>query len=336
MNTKQLKERASLIKKIDTVNAKSFDEIALQIFFYQYTYNEVYREYVDILDVNPNHLDSLLSIPFLPIQFYKSHIVSSRKENESSRIFRSSTTTGKTPSVHNVYDIQLYHKSCEVSLLSSMDIQSREYQWIGLLPSYLEREDASLVEMVKYFNDQSKYKLTAPFFLDQYEALNKVLAHNKSNKIPTILVGVTFAILDWLETGPEDNMELMLIETGGMKGRRKEMTRKELHDRINQSLKLKQLSSEYGMTELMSQAYWKEGSFRSPKQMRIIGREITDPFQLNPKQRTVALNIVDLYNIDSCSFIATDDIGQILSTRKFKVTGRLDVADIRGCNLMVV
>jgi len=331
----QLRERNALIERITSIDLDDFDNIAIGVFEYQYKYNELYKKYVDLIAKNKNLIQELEDIPFLPIQFFKSQQVTCFPSKVPEKIFRSSTTTGNVPSEHKIYDLALYHHACKTSFATCLGKDPFEFQWLGLLPSYLERDDASLIEMVSYFNAESKYVQDEPFYLNQYDRLNKTIQGNFKHGIPMILIGVTFAVLDWLDSNPKVPQDFVLIETGGMKGRRKEITREELHSLINGQLGKHILRSEYGMTELMSQAYWIDGYFKTPEQMKIIGRDITDPLHVNPTHRTQALNIIDLYNIDSCAFIATDDIGFVKDERNFLVNGRLDITDIRGCNLMV-
>lgn len=335
MNT-QLKERSDLIDRILNMKAMEFDSLALKVFHYQYKYNETYQKYVELIDVHPDDVLYCTQIPFLPIQMFKHHVVSCFSKKDPIKVFRSSTTTGQQASQHYIYDLDLYHHAILKSFQSATQSDPKDFQWLGLLPSYLEREDASLVEMVRFLNQQSSYPLENPFFLNEYADLNKLLAASVQQNIPTILVGVTFAILDWIEATAAGFPQLTLVETGGMKGRRKEITRDELHEIVQNKVYLKEISSEYGMTELMSQAYWRNDRFHSPIQMQIVPRDISDPLNVEVNARSVALNVIDLMNIDSCAFIATDDVGEIFTSRSFNVLGRLDASDIRGCNLMVV
>ena len=333
---KQLKERSDLIDRILNMKAREFDSLALKLFHYQYKYNDTYQKYVELIGVHPDEVLQYNQIPFLPIQMFKNHVVSCFPQKDAIKVFRSSTTTGQQASQHYIYALDLYHDAILKSFESATKSKAKDFQWLGLLPSYLERDDASLVEMVSFLNQHSSYSLENPFFLNEYSELNKILKNNVQENIPTILVGVTFAILDWIETTAVSYPQLTLVETGGMKGKRKEMTRDELHDKIQSKLTLKNISSEYGMTELMSQAYWTNGQFYSPVHMRVTPRDISDPLNTEINARSVALNVIDLMNIDSCAFIATDDVGEIFTARSFNVLGRLDASDIRGCNLMVV
>lgn len=275
--------------------------------------------------------DTAGGFPFLPISFFKSHTVQTG-EWTPTRFFRSSGTTGMVPSVHAVRDESVYH-ALALQCFPSEWGKPEDYVWVGLLPSYLERPDSSLVDMVRAFMHrgvQEEY-----FFRSADPALMKILRTLANNRRPTILIGVSFALLDMFEYMDVPVWdELIVIETGGMKGRRRELTRAELHGRLRVRKPGLRLSAEYGMTELFSQAYLSGERFVPGPTMRVVARDISDPLQLLPAGERGALNVIDLGNVDTCSFIATEDTGIVHPDGTFDVTGRLDTAELRGCNLM--
>ena len=315
-------------------NNISFRDKALQVFSYQYEMVDIYGEFCRHLGKHPGNVRNLEDIPFLPIEFFKYHKILS-KERGFETIFRSSGTTGQQQSQHFVADLQLYEKAIHNGFTTAYDAPEK-YCILGLLPSYLERQDASLVHMVNYLMTESGHRKNG-FYLDNLAALAKQIHQLQANNQPVILFGVTFALLDFAEQFPMNLQDVIVIETGGMKGRRKEMTRSELHFKLTTAFQVKMIHSEYGMTELLSQAYFNtEGTFTPASTMKVLTREINDPFAYPKFGQTGALNIIDLANIYSCSFIATQDIGRVYKNGNFDVLGRMDFSDLRGCNLMVI
>lgn len=323
-------------KEIFGNRAFDFSEKALKLFYFQYENNEVYRNYCDQINCKPENVKQLEDIPFLPISFFKSHKVVSGKIKPSTITFTSSGTSGTTTSKHYVKDASIYKESftrCFEQFYDSIE----DYCILGLLPSYLERNDSSLIYMVNCFIERSVHEKSG-FFLNNTAELFKLLQNLNSHNKKVLLIGVSFALLDFAEEYQlSPNPNLVIMETGGMKGRRKEMIRKELHDELMSGLNQKTIHSEYGMTELLSQAYSKsDGWFECPPWMKILIREQDDPFSYTQADKTGAINIIDLANIYSCAFIQTDDLGRMNNSGKFEVLGRFDASDVRGCNLMVL
>jgi phenylacetate-coenzyme A ligase PaaK-like adenylate-forming protein len=329
-----------LEKRVFAAQADDFTGLALEIFQFQYHNNDVYRKYCDILRIKTGEIDGLQKIPFLPISFFKSHEVRST-DFESTTIFESSGTTGTVNSRHFLKDTLLYKKSFTTGFEKFYGAATNKCI-LGLLPSYLERKNSSLVFMVDELIRQSDHELSG-FYLYDLDKLHGTLLHNEILKQPTLLIGVTYALLDFAEKYPMQLRHTIVMETGGMKGRREELTRQEVHQQLQKQLGLSLVHSEYGMTELLSQAYSKgDGIFHCPSWMKVLIREEDDPFKIfterEVKEKTITgvLNIIDLANIYSCSFIATDDGGRLYSNGSFEVMGRIDNSDIRGCSLMAV
>lgn len=321
--------------KIFSLNTSvDFNRIALDVFRFQYLSNPVYRRYCEGVNKTPDKVGEWHEIPFLPVSFFKTHAIKTG-EFESEVIFKSSGTTGQAKSKHYVRSLELYEKSF-LNTFNNFYGSPGDYCILALLPSYLERKDASLIYMVNSFMEKSEHPQTA-FYLDEYDKLRKVLTQLKKNNTPTLLLGVSFALLDMAEKYPiELDENFIIMETGGMKGKRKELIREELHDALKKGFGVKNIHSEYGMTELLSQAYAKEnGFFKCPPQMKILIREVTDPFNMLRHGESGAINIIDLANLHSCAFIETMDLGKTYPDSSFKVLGRMDNSDIRGCNLMV-
>ena len=325
---------------ITTTNNQNFVANALAVFNYQYANNTFYRTYCDIIKVNAAAVNSIEKIPFLPIQFFKSKIIKTT-DFETEIIFESSGTTGSINSRHYVKDVSIYEKSF-INSFKNFYGNSNNYCVIGLLPSYLERKGSSLVYMVNDLIQKSENE-DSGFYLYDYEKLKTVLIKNEIAKQPTILIGVTYALIDFVEQYSMKLNHTIVMETGGMKGRREEMTRKEVHLLLTKKLGVTVVHSEYGMTELLSQAYSKkDGIFNCPPWMKILVRSEDDPFNIIEAKNVVkdyatgAVNIIDLANIYSCSFIATDDAGKLYKNDSFEITGRLENSDIRGCSLMVI
>lgn len=328
-------EREVLLSKIYHINEFNFDSVALELFKYQAKYNEVYAQWLHFLNVNPEKILKIKEIPFLPIQTFKSHKVVTGT-GEIQRVFRSSGTTGQIPSQSFVTDISVYHHSCRINFEKFFGDLGQKV-WLALLPSYLERDDASLVEMVRYFMDLSQFQDDCGFYLDSKMALKEKIEELADSGREVFLIAVTFALLDWARDGKYRlPSNVHLIETGGMKGRGEELTRAQLHQVLKESFHTDFVYSEYGMTELFSQAYYqKDLLFHPGPGMRILTRSITDPFAILDYGQQGLINVIDLYNIDTCAFIATEDVGRVYSNGTFEVLGRSDNSEIRGCNLMI-
>ncbi len=321
-------------RKIFSINSKNaFNALALEAFNYQYNNISVYRDYCNLLNVNVESVSQYSQIPFIPIEFFKTHNILC--ENCTSEItFSSSGTTGTVTSKHNIVDLKLY----ESSFLKSFTYffgNVKDYCILALLPSYIERGGSSLVYMADKLISLSKHD-DSGFYLNNYSELANKLQQLNKKKTKTILLGVTYALLDLAEQFPQDLSNIIIMETGGMKGRRKELIREDLHNFLYNSFNVNKIYSEYGMTELLSQAYSKgEGIFETPPWMKILIRDTYDPFCYVGKSRSGGINVIDLANIYSCCFIETKDIGKVFENNKFTVLGRFDNSDIRGCNLMI-
>ncbi|MFC4261890.1 acyl transferase [Ferruginibacter yonginensis] len=321
-------------------NHQNFESVALAVFNFQYQHNTIYRTYCDLLKINPLNITTIDKIPFLPIQFFKTQQIKTTHFNEAI-IFESSGTTGSVNSKHFVKDVALYIESFTKGLqhfYGNVD----DVCIIGLLPSYLERQHSSLVYMVQHLIEQSNHP-NSGFYLYDVEQLKSVLAVNEAAQQKTILIGVTYALIDFAEKHPMPLQHTIVMETGGMKGRKKELSRKEVHQILSTQLGLTHIHSEYGMTELLSQAYSKqEGIFDCPPWMRIVIRSEDDPFDIttniaaDTKPKIGGVNIIDLANLYSCAFIATDDVGRLHPHHQFEIIGRLYNSDIRGCGLMIL
>ncbi len=337
---KQLTSHIELKNEIFNTTEQDFKAIALKIFRFQFEQNAFYREYCDSININIDSIQRLEHIPFLPIQFFKSKEIRST-DFEPATIFESSGTTGSVTSRHFVKDTGLY----EESFLKSFNIfygDIATFCIIGLLPSYLERKYSSLVWMVNELIEKSQHKQSG-FYLYEFEKLKEVLLQNETAGQQTILIGVTYALLDFFEINPMDLKYTTVMETGGMKGRREELTRAEVQQVISKQSGVAVVHSEYGMTELLSQAYAKkEGIFRCPPWMKVLIRSEDDPFEIRSAENidgpylNAVINIIDLANLYSCSFIATDDLGKLYKNGSFEILGRLDNSDIRGCGLMLL
>lgn len=311
-----------------------FEGMALKIYRYQYEQNELYRAYNDLLKINPASIKSILEIPFLPITFFKSHQVQSFKDKEAAIVFDSSGTTGMLPSRHYVLDEEIY-KNVSLKGFESFYGGASEWVILALLPSYLERKTSSLVYMARLLMDKSNHPDNG-FYLNEFDLLQQKLVSLKKQNKKVLLLGVTFALLDFAETFPMDLNGFVVMETGGMKGRKEEWTRQQVHSFLKEKWKLSVVHSEYGMTELLSQAYAQaEGVFKPISTMRALVRDISDPLETKLSGSGV-LNIIDLANIHSCSFIATEDMGKVNADGTFEVLGRMDFAALRGCSLMAL
>ncbi len=311
----------------------SFRETALEIFRLQSRHNPVYREYIRSLKRNPEDVRELSEIPFLPVEFFRSHKVLMEGITVK-RVFESSGTGTGLRSRHYIADTGLYEKSF-ISTFRHFYSDPRRYCILALLPSYLERKNSSLVYMADGLIRMSAHAGSG-FFLDNTGELIELITNCEEQQIPCLLLGVSFALLDLAEHFSLALDHTIVMETGGMKGRREEITREAMHSLLESRWGISQVHSEYSMTELLSQAYSKgKGLFRCPSWMKIMVRDIYDPFSYLPPGVNGAINIIDLANIYSCSFIESRDLGKLLPDGSFKVSGRLDNSDIRGCNLLV-
>ena len=313
---------------------KQFEKTALKVFRFQYDNNQVYREFCQLIKTEKQEVKSLQQIPFLPIQFFKSHSVVSNT-NPIQETFTSSGTTGMVTSKHLVTDVSLYKESYRKGF-SQFYGNIEDYTILALLPSYLEREGSSLIYMVKDLIELSNNS-NSGFYLNQYDKLIKKLIDLDHSGQNVILIGVTYALLDLIELNKFQLKNTIIMETGGMKGKRKEMIREELHEQLCTGFGVSAIHSEYGMTELLSQAYsLGNGVFECPQWMHILIREAEDAINYVNPGKTGGINVIDLANINSCSFIATQDLGKKNPNNSFEVLGRFDNSDIRGCNLMVI
>ncbi|MGV3510194.1 MAG: acyl transferase [Sphingobacteriaceae bacterium] len=310
-----------------------FNHLALEIFKYQATENAVYLQFVEALGIETLKVTNVDQIPFLPIELFKTHTI--QCGNESPQIvFSSSGTTGSIQSKHPVKDLSIYVESFRKGFQYFYgDIT--EYTILALLPSYLEREGSSLIYMVDDLINESK-STESGYFLYNHDELYTLLNRLKIEKRKTLLIGVTYALLDFIESYTINFPELIVMETGGMKGKRKEMIREELHEILCKGFGVSAIHSEYGMTELLSQGYSKgNGKFGCPPWMQISIRDTNDPLSRLEEGKTGGINVIDLANLHSCSFLATHDLGKNHEDGSFEILGRFDNSDIRGCNLLI-
>ncbi len=309
-----------------------FKKHCLKIFNFQYNNNVVYREFCNLIYKNPTKINEVNEIPFLPISFFKTKKILSTNNYE--KVFYSSGTSKKIRSKHYISRIELYEKSFLTNFIHNYG-KPEEYNIIGLLPNYLENSNSSLIYMVEKLIKFSKSN-NSGFYMRDFDKLSEKLIKLEKKKEKTILIGVSYALLDLISYKKFKLKNTIVMETGGMKGQRKEMVKSELHEKLKIGFGVSKIHSEYGMTELLSQAYSKgEGIFESPPWMKVIIRDINDAQNLNFNKTSGAINIIDLANINSCSFIATDDMGRYIDNSKFEVVGRIDNSDIRGCNLLI-
>ncbi|MGZ2370912.1 LuxE/PaaK family acyltransferase [Ancylomarina sp. YFZ004] len=325
-----------MVWKEDLFNIKTdeeFIQIALKVFRFQATNNPVYARFIELLNIDVNSVDHLDKIPFLPIEFFKSHKVVSTNE-EAKAVFTSSGTSGNLTSRHFVPDLGIYEDSFTKGFEAFYG-SVNDYCILALLPSYLEREGSSLIYMMEKLIKESGHPQSG-FYLNNHEELIANLAELKAQNQKVLLLGVSFALLELAENHQLDLGDVIVMETGGMKGRRKELTREELHSIFTSRLGVDKIHSEYGMTELLSQGYSKGDSlFETPAWMKILIRDAYDPFSFEKTGRSGGVNVIDLANLYSCSFIETQDLGKIHADGKFEILGRFDNSDIRGCNLLV-
>ena len=339
-------ENSTLIdlENILKVNASDFENIALRVFNFQYARNPVYRQYCDALRLDVRTVISMDKVPFLPISFFKSHEVfigdsqsiaaRSQQIAASDLVFESSGTTGELTSRHYVRDASIYERSLLAGFEQFYGDPS-QYAILALLPSYLERKNASLVHMAQVLMQHSAHPDNG-FYINEWDQLHNLIMQLGKTGQKILLLGVTFALLDFAEAYPGAFRNIIVMETGGMKGRKKEMTRTEVHEFLKSKWHLHEIHSEYGMTELLSQAYSAaDGIFRCTDTMRVLVRDINDPFDVS-STGSGCLNVIDLANVYSCSFIATEDLGNIAGDGSFEVLGRMDHSALRGCSLMAV
>jgi len=327
---KQLEEKVFAIS-----NEKQFSIIAPQVYQFQFENNFLYNDYCNATGRLPGLVKKITDIPFLPISFFKTHRIETTSFG-AELIFKSSGTTGSATTNHYVKNAGIYVKSFSEAFKKFYG-NVKNYCIIGLLPSYLERGNSSLVYMVDHLIKESAHA-DSGFYLNEFEKLDNSLKKLGSAKQKTILIGVSYALLDFCNHYPQQLHNTIIIETGGMKGRGREMTKAELYEHLKKGFGLSHIHSEYGMTELLSQAYGTDGIMTSPPWMKVFLRDETDPFTVYDSLKTTsgAINIIDLANLYSCSFIATEDVGKIHTDGSFEILGRMDNSDIRGCSLMVI
>lgn len=323
----------SFIGSLNNINDQNFPDIALALFRFQAEHNPVYRAYLNALRINPNGVEAVDEIPYLPITLFKNQSVKTGQWDPV-EVFTSSGTTSSLTSKHEVWNMDFYLTHAQRIFESRFGPLS-QYHILALLPSYLERKGSSLIAMMNHFI-QATGSAESGFYLHDHARLLQHAERLKSSSRKTILWGVSFALLDLADQGPVDLSHCMVFETGGMKGRRKELIREEFHQTLKERLKSAPIYSEYGMTELMSQAYsLGNGYFQAPAQMKIVIRDVNDPFSKGKIGATGGINVVDLANFHSCAFIETQDLGRVTETGEFEVLGRFDNSDLRGCNLLV-
>ncbi|HPI53649.1 MAG TPA: acyl transferase [Chitinophagaceae bacterium] len=329
MTIEQMKEQ------IFTVNERDFESLALDIFKYQAEHIPIYKQYISLLGKEARAISYLEEIPFLPISFFKNNLVCDQPINpDQLPFFQSSGTTSQQNSRHYIIDFELYKSSFRKGFEMFFG-KPEQYVILGLLPSYIENGHSSLVYMVNDLIHQSS-QAESGFYLYDVEKLSTVIKKLEAEGRKTLLIGVTYALLDFASQFVGQLHHTSIIETGGMKGRREEWTRMEVHAYLKRQFGLSQIFSEYGMTELFSQAYLlKDENFTCPSWMKILIRDLQDPFEIT-RQGKGALNIIDLANLHSCSFIATDDLGELQLNGQFVVKGRIDRSDIRGCSLLTI
>ncbi len=314
--------------------SEEFNAMALKIFKHQFENNSVYRSFCDLLYKHPSDVNTISEIPFLPIQFFKSHDVLS-SDSGIEETFTSSGTTGQTPSKHLVTNLNIYEQSFKKGFHHFYG-NIEDYVVLALLPSYLERDGSSLIYMVNDLIINSNHPESG-FYLNNLETLKNTLLNLETQNQKVLLIGVSFALLNFVETYQINLSNTIIMETGGMKGKRKELIREELHQHLKKGFGVELVHSEYGMTELLSQGYSHgNSSFKTPPWMKILTRDTEDALSIQNYGKTGGINIIDLANVNSCSFIATQDLGRVYSDATFEILGRFDNSDIRGCNLMLL
>ncbi|WP_422359299.1 acyl transferase [Reichenbachiella sp.] len=329
----------SFKKKSSKVNHQSFDEVAMELFHYQAQKCSVYRKYLDYLSIDQSRIQSLYEVPFLPIDFFKNHEIKTGEWIEE-EIYLSSGTTGSNRSRHFIEDSRYYLANAE-SIFEQLYKELSDFQFFALLPSYQEQGHSSLVKMVDFFVTKGVKGQGGGFYLERLDDLLSDLQKTLSvSDKSVVLFGVGYALLDLVDRAKEYDVKLdglKIIETGGMKGRRKDMVKSEFYTILHEGLGEVQIHSEYGMTELLSQAYsFDANTYKLPDQMKILIRDPEDPFSYLECGKTGGVNVIDLANVHSCAFLETRDLGRLNGNGEFEILGRLDNSDIRGCNLMVV
>jgi len=318
----------------DSNSEEGFLKLSIEIFRFQYGNCAVYRQWVDLLKVDVAKVQTIESIPFLPVEFFKNFEVTSTPLTETTICFKSSATTSQIPAKHFVTDINLYENSFN-KCFNLFYGDPRDFCILALLPNYLQRQGSSLVYMCNELIVASGHPFSG-FFLDNIDNLkNKINALNKTGE-KTLLIGVSYALMDLCDQELKLNNNFIVVETGGMKGTRKEMLKAELHAYLKNGFQNNAIHSEYGMTELLSQAYSAaNGLFKSPPWLKFLVREVDDPLKIRKDGRTGGINVIDLANLNSCSFIATKDLGRLNENNELELMGRYDQSDVRGCNLML-
>jgi len=320
-------------KTFNTRSSSDFETLALEVFRYQAENNKIYSNYINHLGIIPGNIHQLNQIPFLPVEFFKTRKVITGKDIPG-KIFTSSGTTGSGTSKHYVTDISWYRESFTRTFQYFYG-NPEQYCLLALLPSYLEREGSSLIYMMDFLIRTSNNPESG-FYLDKLDTLAEKIIRLREQKQKILLFGISFALLDLAEKYKPDLSGQIVMETGGMKGKREEIVREDLHEVLNKAFNTKVIHSEYGMTELLSQAYSKgDGIFKTPPWMKVLIRDGYDPLSYVKKGQTGGINVIDLANYNSCSFIETLDLGRLLPNGGFEVSGRFDSSDIRGCNLMM-
>lgn len=319
--------------KLSALINKKFDEVALNVFKHQANNNTVYQQFVDFLKIDSNKINAVAEIPLLPVDFFKTHkVVNSQREIE--KIFLSSGTSLQNRSHHHVADLKLYEESFTKGF-NHFYGEISDYCILALLPSYIENGDSSLIYMVDKLIALSK-KNGSQYLLGKEQEIHDFLLKQQKSNTKTIVIGVTYALLDLAENFPADYSNIIFMETGGMKGKRKEITREELHQTLKIAFNVNSIHSEYGMSELLSQAYSKgNGIFECPPWMKVQTRPMHEPFGKCNFGETGIVQIIDLANYYSCSFIETADLGKVYENGTFEILGRLDYSEIRGCNLLI-
>ncbi len=331
-DSQEYKSCLQQIKNLKNSDA-NFDSVALEVFKYQYTHNPLYKQYANMVSKTPDQVNVLADIPFLPIEFFKTHSIQTGKW-KAEQIFISSGTTGSATSKHYIRDVEAYIEDA-ISHFEDCFGKLNNLVILALLPSYLEQSGSSLVAMVDGFIKASNDPMSG-FYMYDFKSLSDTLQTCDTEAKNVVLFGVSYALLDFGASHPMQLKNVQLIETGGMKGRKKEMTRNELHLELKKYFGLDKVYSEYGMTELLSQAYMLDGNvFNTSSSMRILISDLNDPFTML-KEKLGRLAIIDLANINSCAFIQTNDLGRRHKDGTFQVLGRVDDTDIRGCNLLYV
>ena len=320
-------------KILNISSSQEFEKYSIEIFNYQFEKNTIYREFCKLTGKNPSNIRSSFEIPFLPIQFFKTHkIISSNQPIK--KTFYSSGSTKNNLSKHHIIDLKLY-EDCFFKIFMDFYGSPSQYNIIALLPTYLENKNSSLIYMVNKLIEKSENK-HSEFYLDNYKKLKEKLLYLEEGDKRTILFGVSYALLNLIDFHKFKLKKTIIIETGGMKGKRKELIKSELHQMLKIGFGVKNINSEYGMTELISQAYSIHNEkFKSPPWMKIYIRESEDPMNIKTNNKSGGINIIDLANYNSCSFIATDDLGKLDKDGNFEILGRLDNSDQRGCNLLI-